>query len=181
MHVTEFNRLMWDNGIAPTRVIEHGVADPGHRYTGEVLRSATMTTALEIARRGGGRVILASTSEVYGDPEQHPQPESYWGNVNPVRTRSVYDEAKRYAGGPRTRRGGLPLVIDKKPPAVDVPYVPSDLADASAIEAAVTALRGALQRGIATRRRRPSCWMPATSSMRRWWAPAGTPIWETVW
>nr|WP_244232532.1 NAD-dependent epimerase/dehydratase family protein [Mycobacterium innocens] len=54
-------------------------------------------TALEIAQRGGGRLVLASTSEVYGDPQQHPQPESYWGNVNPVGPRSVYDEAKRYA------------------------------------------------------------------------------------
>lgn len=42
VHVTDFNRLMWDNGRAPTRVIDHGVADPGHRYTGDVLRAATM-------------------------------------------------------------------------------------------------------------------------------------------
>jgi dTDP-glucose 4,6-dehydratase len=41
--------------------------------------------------------MLASTSEVYGDPEVHPQPESYWGNVNPIGPRGVYDEAKRYA------------------------------------------------------------------------------------
>src|SRR6185503_13211897 len=41
--------------------------------------------------------LLASTSEVYGDPKVHPQPESYWGNVNPVGPRGVYDEAKRYA------------------------------------------------------------------------------------
>jgi dTDP-glucose 4,6-dehydratase len=54
-------------------------------------------TALEIAERNGARLVLASTSEVYGDPEQHPQTESYWGNVNPVGPRSVYDEAKRYA------------------------------------------------------------------------------------
>ncbi len=43
------------------------------------------------------RFLLASTSEVYGDPEVHPQPESYWGNVNPIGPRGVYDEAKRYA------------------------------------------------------------------------------------
>jgi dTDP-glucose 4,6-dehydratase len=43
------------------------------------------------------RFVLASTSEVYGDPLQHPQREDYWGNVNPVGPRSVYDEAKRYA------------------------------------------------------------------------------------
>ncbi|SEC63686.1 dTDP-glucose 4,6-dehydratase [Streptomyces sp. KS_5] len=53
--------------------------------------------ALELARRAGGRFLMASTSEVYGDPLVHPQEESYWGNVNPVGPRSVYDEAKRYA------------------------------------------------------------------------------------
>ena len=52
---------------------------------------------LELARRKGARFLLASTSEVYGDPEVHPQTEEYWGNVNPNGTRSVYDEAKRYA------------------------------------------------------------------------------------
>lgn len=52
---------------------------------------------LEIAERCGATFLLASTSEVYGDPESSPQPESYWGNVNPVGPRSVYDEAKRFA------------------------------------------------------------------------------------
>lgn len=52
---------------------------------------------LEFAARKNARVVLASTSEVYGDPEVHPQPETYWGNVNPVGPRAVYDEAKRYA------------------------------------------------------------------------------------
>ncbi|MEU2056762.1 UDP-glucuronic acid decarboxylase family protein [Streptomyces bungoensis] len=52
--------------------------------------------ALELARRHGARFLLTSTSEVYGDPQVHPQPESYWGNVNPVGPRSVYDEAKRF-------------------------------------------------------------------------------------
>jgi dTDP-glucose 4,6-dehydratase len=52
---------------------------------------------LEIARRDGARFLLASTSEVYGDPLEHPQTESYWGNVNPIGERSVYDEAKRFA------------------------------------------------------------------------------------
>jgi dTDP-glucose 4,6-dehydratase len=51
---------------------------------------------LELARSKGARYLLASTSEVYGDPTVHPQPESYWGNVNPVGPRSVYDEAKRF-------------------------------------------------------------------------------------
>jgi dTDP-glucose 4,6-dehydratase len=53
--------------------------------------------ALELARTKGARYLVASTSEVYGDPLVHPQPEEYWGNVNPVGTRGVYDEAKRYA------------------------------------------------------------------------------------
>ncbi|BBY07919.1 UDP-glucuronic acid decarboxylase family protein [Mycobacterium noviomagense] len=55
------------------------------------------TVALDIAERCGARFVLASTSEVYGDPLAHPQPESYWGNVNPIGPRSVYDEAKRFA------------------------------------------------------------------------------------
>jgi dTDP-glucose 4,6-dehydratase len=53
--------------------------------------------ALKLARAKGAGFYLASTSEVYGDPQVHPQPESYWGNVNPIGPRSVYDEAKRYA------------------------------------------------------------------------------------
>ncbi len=53
--------------------------------------------ALGLAKAKGARILLASTSEVYGDPLVHPQPESYWGNVNPVGPRGVYDEAKRFA------------------------------------------------------------------------------------
>lgn len=53
--------------------------------------------ALGLARAKGARFLLASTSEVYGDPKVHPQPESYWGNVNPVGPRGVYDESKRFA------------------------------------------------------------------------------------
>jgi dTDP-glucose 4,6-dehydratase len=52
---------------------------------------------LGLARAKGARFLLASTSEVYGDPEVHPQPESYWGRVNPVGPRGVYDEAKRFS------------------------------------------------------------------------------------
>src|SRR2546428_1663361 len=52
---------------------------------------------LGLAKSKRARFLLASTSEVYGDPEVHPQPESYWGNVNPIGPRGVYDEAKRYA------------------------------------------------------------------------------------
>ncbi|MGA1796581.1 MAG: UDP-glucuronic acid decarboxylase family protein [bacterium] len=53
--------------------------------------------ALGLAKEKGARFLLASTSEVYGDPLIHPQPEDYWGNVNPVGPRGVYDEAKRFA------------------------------------------------------------------------------------
>jgi dTDP-glucose 4,6-dehydratase len=65
----------------------------------ETLKVGAMGTmhALDAARSSGARFILASSSEVYGDPLCHPQREDYWGNVNPVGPRSVYDEAKRYA------------------------------------------------------------------------------------
>jgi len=53
--------------------------------------------ALGLAKAKGARFVLASTSEVYGDPLEHPQKETYWGNVNPVGPRGVYDEAKRFA------------------------------------------------------------------------------------
>jgi nucleoside-diphosphate-sugar epimerase len=52
---------------------------------------------LKLAKDKRARYVFASTSEVYGDPQVHPQPESYWGNVNPVGPRSVYDEAKRFS------------------------------------------------------------------------------------
>ena len=69
-----------DNPIATMRVGSHGTYN-----------------ALELARRAGARFLQASTSEVYGDPLEHPQRETYWGNVNCIGVRSVYDEAKRYA------------------------------------------------------------------------------------
>ncbi len=53
--------------------------------------------ALGLAKTKGSKILIASTSEVYGDPLVHPQPEDYWGNVNPIGPRGVYDEAKRYA------------------------------------------------------------------------------------
>lgn len=59
--------------------------------------SAGVRTLLELARRTGARFLLASTSECYGDPLEHPQKETYWGNVNPVGPRSCYDESKRFA------------------------------------------------------------------------------------
>nr|BFE64439.1 GDP-mannose 4,6-dehydratase [Dactylosporangium thailandense] len=65
----------------------------------EILRVGSLATLqlLERAAADGARFIMASTSEAYGDPLVHPQPESYWGNVNPIGIRSVYDEAKRFS------------------------------------------------------------------------------------
>ncbi|HYG68177.1 MAG TPA: NAD-dependent epimerase/dehydratase family protein, partial [Anaeromyxobacteraceae bacterium] len=56
--------------------------------------SIGVENALELARRNEARFVLSSTSEVYGDPLEHPQRESYWGHVNPIGPRAVYDEAK---------------------------------------------------------------------------------------
>lgn len=68
------------------------------RLSLEILETGSLGVAnlLELARGKGARFLQASTSEVYGEPLVHPQPESYWGNVNPVGLRSVYDEAKRF-------------------------------------------------------------------------------------
>ncbi len=65
-------------------------------HTMKVDSIGTLNT-LGLAKEKGARYVLASTSEVYGDPLVHPQPETYWGNVNPIGPRSVYDEAKRFA------------------------------------------------------------------------------------
>ncbi|PIY97341.1 MAG: NAD-dependent dehydratase [Candidatus Kerfeldbacteria bacterium CG_4_10_14_0_8_um_filter_42_10] len=61
------------------------------------LSTLGMINVLGMARRCGARILQASTSEVYGDPKEHPQKESYWGNVNPIGPRSCYDEGKRVA------------------------------------------------------------------------------------
>ncbi len=65
----------------------------------EILKVASLGThkALGLAKQKNARFLLASTSECYGDPEVNPQPETYWGNVNPIGIRGVYDEAKRFA------------------------------------------------------------------------------------
>ena len=68
--------------------------DPVQTTKTSVVGSINM---LGLAKRTKARILLASTSEVYGDPEVHPQPESYWGNVNPIGPRSCYDEGKRCA------------------------------------------------------------------------------------
>lgn len=69
------------------------------KYPIETLRTASLGTynMLELVRKTNAKFLLASTSEVYGDPEVHPQREEYWGNVNPVGPRAVYDEGKRFA------------------------------------------------------------------------------------
>ncbi len=76
-------------------------ASPIHylRLPLETMRVGSLGTmhALDLAEAKHARFLLASTSEVYGDPEVHPQPEDYWGNVNPVGPRSVYDESKRFS------------------------------------------------------------------------------------
>jgi dTDP-glucose 4,6-dehydratase len=75
---------------SPVHYLEHPL---------ETLRVGSEGTwnALRLAEQHRARFLLASTSEVYGDPLVHPQPESYWGNVNPIGPRSVYDESKRFA------------------------------------------------------------------------------------
>jgi UDP-glucuronate decarboxylase len=72
----------------------HYQADPVHTMMTSVLGTGRL---LEFARDAGARFLQASTSEVYGDPERHPQQESYWGNVNPTGPRACYDEGKRSA------------------------------------------------------------------------------------
>ena len=69
----------------------------GHPIVSLKVGSYATFHTLDLAHERGARYLVASTSEVYGDPEVHPQPESYWGNVNPNGLRSVYDEAKRFA------------------------------------------------------------------------------------
>jgi dTDP-glucose 4,6-dehydratase len=75
---------------SPVDYSAHGIA---------TLKAGSMGTfqVLEIARKYGAKFLLASTSECYGDPLEHPQTETYWGRVNPIGLRSVYDEAKRFA------------------------------------------------------------------------------------
>ncbi len=82
--------LHFASPASPIDYLEHPIAtlDVGSLGT---------RNALELARAHGARFFMASTSEVYGDPLEHPQRETYWGNVNPVGPRSVYDEAKRFS------------------------------------------------------------------------------------
>ncbi len=100
------------------KIINHDIIDPFYAEFDEIYNLAcpaspvhyqynpiqTMKTSvigciniLELAKKTGAKVLQASTSEIYGDPTIHPQPESYWGNVNPIGVRSCYDEGKRCA------------------------------------------------------------------------------------
>jgi dTDP-glucose 4,6-dehydratase len=78
------------SAASPVDYMKHGI---------ETLLAGSLGSfvALELAKKYGAKYVLASTSECYGDPLEHPQKETYWGNVNPVGPRSVYDEAKRFA------------------------------------------------------------------------------------
>src|SRR5271168_946303 len=75
---------------SPVDYMAHGIA---------TLQVGSLGTfnVLEVAKRSGAVFLLASTSECYGDPLEHPQRETYWGNVNPIGPRSVYDESKRFS------------------------------------------------------------------------------------
>ena len=92
LHVREKldNVLHFASPASPVDYLEHPI---------QTLKVGSLGThvTLGIAKAHGARYLLASTSEVYGDPLEHPQKESYWGNVNPIGIRGVYDEAKRFA------------------------------------------------------------------------------------
>lgn len=96
----------------PFDVVAHlaSPASPPHylRRPLETLAAGSSGTqnALRCAHRDDARFVLASTSEVYGDPQVHPQPEDYWGHVNPIGPRSVYDESKRFAEALTTAHRG---------------------------------------------------------------------------
>ncbi len=101
--------LHFASPASPPDYLEHPIA------TLEVGALGTLS-CLELARTKGASFMLASTSEVYGDPRVHPQPEDYWGNVNPIGPRSVYDEAKRYAEAvtmAHLRAYGIPVRIPR--------------------------------------------------------------------
>ncbi|MEL6064644.1 MULTISPECIES: UDP-glucuronic acid decarboxylase family protein [unclassified Methylobacterium] len=87
-------KAAWVFNLACAASPPHYQADPVHTMMTSVLGTGRL---LEYAWDGGARFLQASTSEVYGDPERHPQQESYWGNVNPTGPRACYDEGKRSA------------------------------------------------------------------------------------
>lgn len=96
-------RWTWARDLDKPDLIAHfaSPASPVH-YGREPLATMAVNAlgamhGVELARATGARLLFASTSEIYGDPLEHPQPETYWGNVNPIGERACYDESKRYA------------------------------------------------------------------------------------
>jgi len=89
-----FAKVDWIFNLACPASPKHYQSDPVETVRTNVLGMINM---LELAKQTGARVLQASTSEVYGDPECHPQTEAYWGNVNPISKRACYDEGKRCA------------------------------------------------------------------------------------
>ncbi len=110
-HLSQLGAFSYQEGDVSDRLVVQGrvdvvlhLASPASpqdyaRLSIETLKAGSVGTlnCLELAREKRARFVLASTSEVYGDPHVHPQPEAYWGNVNPTGPRSMYDEAKRFA------------------------------------------------------------------------------------
>lgn len=110
-HLSQFGGFTYLQGDVTERFVVPGpidvvlhLASPASPYDYarlpiETLKAGSVGTlnCLELAHDKRARFVLASTSEVYGDPHVHPQPENYWGNVNPIGPRSMYDEAKRFA------------------------------------------------------------------------------------
>jgi dTDP-glucose 4,6-dehydratase len=110
-HLSRLGAFSYLNGDITDRLVIPGplgvvlhLASPASpqdyaRLSIETLKAGSVGTlnCLELADEKRARFVLASTSEVYGDPHVHPQPEGYWGNVNPTGPRSMYDEAKRFA------------------------------------------------------------------------------------
>lgn len=94
--------MKWSSEIKNIKLVYHfaSPASPPHyqRLSLETMwvNSVGLANALKFADQQGARVVFASTSEIYGDPEVNPQPETYWGNVNTIGPRSCYDEAKRF-------------------------------------------------------------------------------------
>jgi len=126
----------------------------------ETLKVGSLGTlhSLGLALEKGARFVLASTSEVYGDPQVHPQPESYWGHVNPVGPRGVYDEAKRFAEAMvtayRTSRGidtGIVRIFNTYGPRMrpdDGRAIPTFLRQALASEPLTVAGDGSQTRSV---------------------------------
>jgi nucleoside-diphosphate-sugar epimerase len=96
--VSSLYRESWMLSAFHTRLLEQN-SPLGYELPIQTMKAGALGThtTLGVARAQNARFLLASTSEIYGDPLEHPQTESYWGHVDPIGIRSVYDEAKRFA------------------------------------------------------------------------------------